>query len=194
ISDYSRSTNFIRTKESAPLVQPAIDYILTTQPCQIDIYLKDLDSIDNNTRLKVLMKPMSNEETFQTSYHSINEDYSIHLDNLCQNSNINETHVLYVCLSNTVGDGPLSFARYFHIQSPAPLNISVNSMNVSVLSPREILVQWNISQILSSINYRIRWVAANETDKEKSLIASYNESMVILDNLIPFTTYKIMIN
>ncbi|CAF4910584.1 unnamed protein product, partial [Rotaria socialis] len=40
ISDYSRSTNFIRTKESAPFVQPAIDYILTTQPCQIDIYLK----------------------------------------------------------------------------------------------------------------------------------------------------------
>ncbi|CAM4809050.1 unnamed protein product [Rotaria magnacalcarata] len=194
ISDYSRSTNFVRTKESAPLIQLTINYILTTQPCQIDIYLKELDSIDNNTRLKVLMKSVSNEETFQTSYHSINEDYSIHLDNLCQNSNINETHVLHVCLSNAVGDGPLSFARYFHIQSPAPLNISINSMNVSVLSPREILVRWNISQILSSINYRIRWAAANETDKEKSLIASYNESMVILDNLTPFTTYKIMIN
>ena len=140
------------------------------------------------------MKSISNEETFQTSYHSINEDYSIHLNNLCQNSNINDTHVLYVCLSNTVGDGPLSFARYFHIQSPAPLNTSINSMNVSVLSSTEILVQWNISQILPSVNYRIRWVAANETDKEKNLIASYNESMVILDNLIPFTNYKFMIS
>ncbi|CAF4720984.1 unnamed protein product, partial [Rotaria sp. Silwood2] len=48
--------------------------------------------------------------------------------------------------------------------------------------------------ILPSMNYRIRWIAANETNKEKNLITSYNESNVILDNLIPFTFYKIMIN
>ncbi|CAF3597098.1 unnamed protein product [Rotaria sp. Silwood1] len=197
ISDYSRATNYIRTKESIPLIQPKIDYILTNQPCQIDIYLKDFGSIDNNnnnTRLKVLIKSISNEQIFQKSYHSINEDYSIHLNNLCQDSTINDTHVLYVCLSNTIGDGPLSFAKYFHIQSSTPTHISINSLNVSVLSSTEILVQWNINQILPSISYRIQWITANETNKQQNLIASYNESNVILNNLIPFTIYKIILN
>ncbi|CAF4704322.1 unnamed protein product, partial [Rotaria sp. Silwood2] len=195
ISDYSRATNYIRTKENVPLIQPKIDYISTNQPCQIDIYLKNFGSFDNNnTRLKVLMKSISNENIFQKSYHSINEDYSIRLNNLCKDSNMNDTHVLYICLNNPIGDGPLSFAHYFHIQSSAPTHISINSVNVTVLSSTEILIQWNINHILPSMNYRIRWIAANETNKEKNLITSYNESNVILDNLIPFTFYKIMIN
>jgi hypothetical protein len=137
---------------------------------------------------------MSNEQFFQKSYHSINENSSIHLNNLCTDSHMNDTHILYVCLSNSIGDGPLSFARYFHIQSPLPNDISIMSLNVTVLSSTEISIQWNINRIVTSIGYRIRWITANETNKENSLIASYNQSNVILDNLIPFTIYKIMIN
>ncbi len=211
ISDYSRSTNYIRTKESSkifqkkkkkifyniylvPLIQPEIVQLTTNQPCQIDIYLKDLDSIDKNTRLKVLIKSISNEQFFQKSYHSINEDSSIHLTNLCTDSHMNDTYILYICLSNSIGDGPLSFAHYFHIQSSLPNDIIITSLNVTVLSSTEISIQWNINRILTSIGYRIRWIIANETIKEKSLIASYNQSNVILDDLIPFTIYKIMIN
>jgi hypothetical protein len=97
-------------------------------------------------------------------------------------------------LSNSIGDGPLSFAHYFHIQSPLPNDISITSFNVTVLSSTEISIQWNINRLLTSIGYRIRWITANETNQENSLIASYNQSNAILDNLIPFTIYKILIN
>ena len=128
------------------------------------LYLKNFNSTENNTRFKVLIKSISNEQSFEKSYHSI-------------------------------GDGPLSSAYYFHMQSPPPLDISINLWNVSVLSSREIFVKWNINQILTSIGYRIRWIeGANETNKESSLIDSYNESSVVLDNRVPFTVYKIMIN
>ncbi len=143
ISDYSRSTNYIWTKESGkdlkiqffyiyyfnlvPLIQPDIDSISTNQPCQIDIYLKNFNSIENNTRFKVLIKSISNEQSFEKSYHSI-------------------------------GDGPLPCAYYFHMQSPPPLDISINLWNVTVLSSREIFIKWNINQILTSIGYRIRWI------------------------------------
>ncbi len=56
ISDYSRSTNPIRTKQNGkdkkldfilylflslvPIIQPKIDYLSTNQPCQLDVYLK----------------------------------------------------------------------------------------------------------------------------------------------------------
>ncbi|CAF3315907.1 unnamed protein product, partial [Rotaria sp. Silwood2] len=113
--------------------------VSTNQPCQTDIYLKttqDFSSIDNTTRFKVSLKSISNEpSTYQHSYHLINDDFSIHLNNLCKDSyNMNNTH---------------------------------SSLNVSVLSSTEILVQWNVNQILPSMNYRIRWTAANETNKEK---------------------------
>jgi hypothetical protein len=194
-----------------PLIQPEIIQLLTNQPCQIDIYLKvnqkyliyfilihfliqDLGLIDSNTRLKVLIKSISNDQSFQKSYHSINDNSSIHLSNLCTDPHMDDTYVLYVCLSNSIGDGPLSFARYFHIESPLPNDISITSLNVSVLSSTEISIQWNTNRILTSIGYRIRWITANETNKEKNLIASYNQSNIILDNLTPFTIYKIMIN
>jgi hypothetical protein len=53
ISDYSRSTNYIRTKDLAPIIQPVIDYLITNQPCQIDIHLKvkNLSSIPFNSVL-----------------------------------------------------------------------------------------------------------------------------------------------
>ena len=154
-----------------------------------------MNSIENNTRFKVLIKSISNEQSFETSYHSITDNHSIRLNNLCTYPHMNDTQVLYLCLSNSIGDGPLSFAYYFHIQSPPPLDISINLLNVSVLSSREIFVKWNINQILTSIGYRIRWIGGgNETNKENSLITSYNESSVVLDNLVPFTVYKIMIN
>ncbi len=150
--------------------------------------------IDKNTRLKVLIKSISNEQFFQKSYHSINDDSTIHLTNLCTDSHMNDTYVLYLCLSNSIGDGPLSFAHYFHIESSLPKDITITSLNVTVLSSTEISIQWNISQILTTISYRIRWIIVNETTKENNLIASYNQSNVILDDLIPFTIYKIMIN
>jgi hypothetical protein len=118
----------------------------------------------------------------------------IHLNNLCTDSHMNDTHVVFLCLTNSVGDGPLSFAHYFHIQSPTPVDIIITSLNITVLSSTEISVQWNINRILTSIGYRIRWIANNETNNEKNLIASYNESSIILNDLIPFTDYKIMIN
>jgi hypothetical protein len=74
------------------------------------------------------------------------------------------------------------------------MDISINSLNLSVLSSTEILVKWSIDRIVTLIGYRIRWIAGNDTNKEKNLIASYNDSSVVLDNLIPFTVYKIMIN
>lgn len=156
--------------------------------------IQDIGSFEDNTRIKVLIKSLSSDQTLQKSYHTINEDYSIRLTNLCTDSNINDTYVLYICLSNIMGDGPLSFASYFHIRSPVPTHLTISSLNVTVLSSMEILVQWNAQQIVPFMNYRIRWIAANETNKEKSLIVSYNESRVILDDLIPFTVYKIMIN
>lgn len=153
-----------------------------------------MDSIDNNTRIKVLTKSISTDQSFQKSYHSINQDSSIHLTNLCTDSHMNDTFILYICLSNSIGDGPLSFAHYYHIQSPLPLDISITSLNVTVLSSTEISLQWNINPILTSIGYRIRWIASNETNLENNLIASYNQSNLILDNLSPFTIYNIMIN
>lgn len=144
--------------------------------------------------MKVFIKSISTEQSFQISYHSINQDHSIHLNNLCADSHMNDTHVLYVCLSNSMGDGPLSFAHYFHIQSSTPIDIAITSLNLSVLSSTEILVKWSINRIVTLIGYRIRWIAGNDTNKEKNLIASYNDSSVVLDNLIPFTVYKIMIN
>ncbi|CAF4426002.1 unnamed protein product, partial [Adineta steineri] len=119
INDYSRSTNYIRTKQNVPNIQPTIDYLSTDHPCQLDIYFKNFDSIENTTRLKVLIKSITNDQSFQKSFHSINQDNSIHLKNLCKDySYMNDTYVLYVCLSNSIGDGPLSFAHYFHIQLP----------------------------------------------------------------------------
>jgi hypothetical protein len=44
------------------------------------------------------------------------------------------------------------------MQSPPPLDISINLWNVTVLSSREIFIKWNINQILTSIGYRIRWI------------------------------------
>ncbi len=147
--------------------------------------------INDNTRFKVLMKSISNDQSFQKTYYSIDEEQSIHLTNLCIDSHMNDTYVLYLCLSNSIGDGPLSFAHYFHIQSPLPTNLSITSFNVTVLSSTEISIQWNTHSISTSIGYRIRWITANETN---SLIAASNQSSIILDNLIPFTFYKILIN
>jgi hypothetical protein len=107
---------------------------------------------------------------------------------------MNDTYVLYLCLSNSIGDGPLSFAHYFHIQSPLPTNLSITSFNVTVLSSTEISIQWTSHSISTSIGYRIQWITANETNKENSLIAASNQSSIVLDNLIPFTFYKILIN
>jgi hypothetical protein len=193
-----------------PLIPPKINSISTNQPCQIDIdlkvkiisfiffefflFIKDFVSIENNTRLKVLIKPVSNEQSYEKSYHSINDNHSVQLNNLCAYPHMNDTQVLYLCWSNSIGDGPLSFAHYFHIQSPPPVDVSITLLNVSVLSSREIYVKWDINRILTSIGYRVRWIAGNETNKENSLITSYNESSVVLDNLIPFTVYKIMLN
>ncbi|CAF3794544.1 unnamed protein product [Adineta steineri] len=195
ISDYSRSTNYIRTKQNVPNIQPTIDYISTDHPCQLDIYFKNFDSIENTTRLKVLIKSITNDQLSQKSFHSINQDNSIHLKNLCKDySYMNDTYVLYVCLSNSIGDGPLSFAHYFHIQLPAPIDLTITSVNLSVLSSTEILMKWNLTRIVPSIGYRIRWIAANETNKEKNYITSYNDTSVVLNDLNPFTVYKIMIN
>ena len=69
------------------------------------------------------------------------------MTNLCTDSQMNGTHVVYVCLSNSIGDGPLSFAHYFHIQSPAPIYTSIRSLNITVLNSREISIHWNIQQI-----------------------------------------------
>ena len=140
------------------------------------------------------MKSTSTEQSFEKSYHPIVEDHSVNLKNLCIYPHMNDTYVLYLCLSNSIGDGPLSFAHYFHIQSPAPIDISITTLNISVLSSREILVQWNTNRTLTSIGYRIQWIAENETNRQKSLISSYNETSVVLDDLIPFTVYKITIN
>ncbi|CAF4328413.1 unnamed protein product, partial [Adineta steineri] len=107
---------------------------------------------------------------------------------------MNDTDVLYVCLSNSIGDGPLSFAHYFHIQLPAPIDLTITSVNLSVLSSTEILMKWNLTRIAPSIGYHIRWIAANETNKEKNYITSYNDTSVVLNDLNPFTVYKIMIN
>ena len=150
--------------------------------------------MDNTTRLKVLMKSISNDQPFQTSYHSINENHSIHLADLCMNSHMNDTHVLYLCLSNSMGDGPLSFAHYFHIQLPLPTNISITSFDVTVVSSREISIHWNIHPILNSISYRIQWFITNDTNNIHSLLVASNQSSVLLDNLIPFTLYKIRIH
>ena len=155
---------------------------------------KDLTFVDYRTRLKVLMKSMSTEQSSRKSYHLINEDHSIRVTNLCTDSQMNSTHVAYVCLSNSIGDGPLSFAYYFHIRSPAPIYASIRSLNSTVLSSREISIHWNIQQILTSISYRIRWIARDKPNEERTIIASHNETNVVLDNLIPFTFYKIMIN
>ncbi|CAF3349610.1 unnamed protein product [Rotaria socialis] len=57
---------------------------------------------------------------------------------------MNETDALNVCLSSTSGDGPLLYAYYFHMQSSAPSHAFINSLNASVLSSTEILVQWNV--------------------------------------------------
>ncbi|UJR10058.1 hypothetical protein I4U23_014280 [Adineta vaga] len=95
------------------------------------------------------------------------------------------------------GDGPLSYAHYFHIQSSAPTDLTITSLNVSVLSSTEIFVNWMINRLTSSIGYRIRWLSENETNnnnQEQTYIASSNDSNLVLNNLIPFTTYKIMIN
>ncbi|CAF4796515.1 unnamed protein product [Rotaria socialis] len=105
----------------------------------------DFASIGTNNRLKVLIKSLSNEHVVEKSYYLINENYSIRLNNICKNSyNMNETDALNVCLSNTSGDGPLVYAYYFHMQSSAPSHAFINSLNASVLSSTEILVQWNV--------------------------------------------------
>lgn len=150
--------------------------------------------MDNNTRLKVRMKSISNDQSFQISYHSINDKYFIQLADLCTDSHMNETHVLYLCLSNSMGDGPLSLAQYFHIQSPLPTNTSITLFNVTVFSSTEIFVHWNFYPISSSISYRIQWFSTNDTNHIHSLIVTSNQSSVLLNNLIPFNFYKIRIN
>ncbi len=150
--------------------------------------------IDGNTRLKVLMKSISTDQPFQKSYHSLDDQQSIHLTNLCTDSHMNDTYVLYLCLSNSIGDGPSSFAHYFHIQSPLPTNLSITSFNATVLSSTEISIQWNNHSISNFIGYCIRWITSNDTNHENSLITASNQSSIILDNLFPFTFYKIMIN
>ena len=202
ISDFSRSTNYIRTKESVPLIQPEIVDLSTDQPCEINIRVRlnsNLDSIDENTRFKVLIKSISNEQTFQKTSHIINKNFSIQLTNLCNSPYMNDTHVLHICLNNQIGDGPLSFARYFHIQSPLPPNnISLIPSNITVLSSREIALQWNNKPLSSStaslIGYQIHWINLNETNEENSLIISSNQSSIILDNLRPYTDYRILLN
>lgn len=141
-----------------------------------------------------MIKSVSTSQTLKTTYHTINQDHSIRLDNLCNDLNTSDTYILFVCLTNSMGDGPLSFAKYFHIQSSPPINLSINSLDVNVISSREISVQWSVNEISPFVNYRIQWMAANEKNREKSFIASHNDSSVILDNLSPFTAYKILMN
>lgn len=150
--------------------------------------------MSNNTRVKVLMKSISNDQPFQISYHSMNESHAIHLADLCTDSYMNETHVLYLCLSNSMGDGPLSFAHYFHIQSPLPTNVLITAFNVTVFSSTEIFVHWNFHPISNAISYRIQWFTTNNTNHVHSLIVPSNQSNVLLTNLTPFTFYKIQIN
>ncbi|CAF0978834.1 unnamed protein product, partial [Adineta ricciae] len=195
ISDYSRPTNSIRTKQNVPLIQPIIESLSTNQPCQLKLQLNRFDSIDNATRFKVLIKPLSADQTFQKSFHPITEDYFIQLNNLCADSSINDTYVVYVCLSNSIGDGPLSSAHYFHIQSPTPTDVSITSLNVTVLSSTEIFVKWMVNRFVPSTGYRIRWIETNETSsQEQNYIASSNDTNTVLNNLVPYTVYKIMLN
>ena len=58
--------------------------------------------MDNNTRLKVLIKSISPEQSFQKSYHSITNDRMIHLNNLCTDSHMNDTHLVFLCLTNSM--------------------------------------------------------------------------------------------
>lgn len=159
-------------------------------------FLQSLDPAQNlNARLKALIRPMGSEQPFQTSFHSITENSSIHLNDLCADTLMNETYVLYVCLTNAIGDGPLSYARYFHIQSPTPVDVGVTSLSATVLSSREIDVKWNVSRVTPLIGYRIRWMAETNTNGQQEVfIASSNDSSVVLNNLVPYTVYNVTLN
>jgi hypothetical protein len=147
--------------------------------------------MDDQTRLKVLLKPMSSDQPFEKSSHLIPSNRSIHLSNLCTDLHVNTTSLLFVCLSNSVGDGPLSYAQYFHLQLPSPNDRSIGLFNASVLSSSEIAVQWTADPVISPLAYRVRWQSDNQTNDERSLIVASNESSVILNGLIPYTFYKI---
>ena len=133
---------------------------------------------------------MSIDQPFEKSSHLIPGNRSIHLTNLCTDSHVNGTSLLFVCWSNPVGDGPLSSAHYFHLQLPAPTAQTLQQFNVSVLSSREIAVQWTAAPdpVVTPLAYRIRWQVEND---ERSLIVASNESSVILNGLMPYTFYKI---
>lgn len=148
--------------------------------------------MDDQTRLKVLLKPMSSDQPFKKSSHLIPSNRSIHLTNLCTDAPVNTTSVLFVCLTNAVGDGPLSYAQYFHLQLPAPTDRTIHRFNVSVLSSSELAVQWTAADaVLTPVAYRVRWQSDNQTNDEQSLIVASNESSIILNGLIPYTFYKI---
>jgi hypothetical protein len=144
--------------------------------------------------LKVLTKPVAIDQPYDKSLHTISSNYSIRVSNLCTNAHVNTTYVVFVCLTNTMGDGPLSFARYFHLQMPAPVDRSITFRNVTVISSNEIFIEWTAHNILSSMAYRIQCSTLNRTDDERTLIVGFNETSALLTGLTPFTVYVIMIN
>lgn len=149
--------------------------------------------MNNSTRLKVLIKSLTNEESFEKIFDSISADGSVRLTNLCKDSSFSTGHVVFLRWTNNIDDGPISLAHYFHLSLPSSVDRSVEFFNVTVLSSREISVRWKSNSRSALIARRIRWRISNKTKTDRTLIAGSNETQIILDELTPFTDYKVFL-
>lgn len=124
-------------------------------------------------------------------FDTIAADGSVRLTNLCKDSEMSSGHVLFVRWSNNVADGPNSYAHYFHLSLPSSVENSIEFLNATVLSSREIRVRWKTKVKSTSIGHKIFSRKSNETKIFKVFIVPSNESEFILDDLTPFTEYKV---
>ncbi|CAF1532768.1 unnamed protein product, partial [Didymodactylos carnosus] len=199
ISDYSRPTNFITTKEALPSLKLEIDEINREHPCQINLHIKQFNSHRSDAmQLKILYKQLSSE-TFETVLFPITNT-SIHMSNICSSSVVVQSvYILFICLTNSVGDGPLSHAKYFHLNQYSP-NKTVELVSAQPISSNQINLEW--TRVNDINGYQIQWFE-NETSNEivrkrrnimnNTIIVSNHESSTLLENLKPYTIYDIYV-